>query len=333
MKRTRPTERGFVLPVTVMLLALVAVGIALMAQRSDELRHLVATARQEQLASQAAQDAAAQLLYASSVLHRRGSRLGEIEIDGRPYRMGDGTLVRVQDAAGLFNLQRAPRAELLRLLRALGVEETRVDRLVDTLLDYVDADNLERLNGAESRDYAAAGRAPPRNAPLLTPSELLRVLDWQTLDAAQQQKLLQQVYIGPIRTLNRYTVTAPALAAISGADPAFAADLVAQRQAGVPLRIESLPDIATGSFLNASRYAMLPSATLVVTLCPPAVAWCEQLSISSISTDPRSPWHIAHQLRLPRSEPLPDAAGVPLLPDQPPDRPPPPMFSPFAGRP
>jgi type II secretory pathway component PulK len=325
--------RGFVLPITVMLLALVSFGVALMAQRSDQLRALVAAARQEQQAAQALQDALAQLVYASSVLHRRGGRMGEIEIDGRFYRLPNGTLVRVQDGAGLFNLRRAPQPELLRLLQAVGIDERQADRLTDTLLDYVDADSLERLNGAEARDYAAAGRAPPRNARLLTPSELLRVADWHLLEPMQRRRVLEQVYIGPTRVLNRHTATSAVIAATSGADPAFAADLVAQREAGQPLRIESLPDIATGSFLTAGRYSTMPSATLVVTFCHPAVAWCEHLSISTISTDPRSPWHIAHQLRLPRSEPLPDAAAVALLPDQPPDRPPPPLFSPFASRP
>jgi len=333
MSRVSKPARGFVLPVTVILLALVAVGVGLMATRSDQMQSLVATARQEQRATQDLQDALAQVLYASSVLYRRGGRMGEIAIDGRHYRLANGTVVRLQDAAGLFNLRRATRLELLRLMRAFGVEDRLADRLADTLLDYVDPDDLNRLNGAEAREYAAAGRAPPRNARLLTPTELLRVLGWDALKPQQQRALLDQVYMGPNRVLNRYTATGPAISAVSGADTAFAADLVAQRGADLPLRVDSLPDIATGSFLAAGRYSMMPSATLLVTLCPPAVAWCEHLAISSVSTDPRSPWHIAHQLRLPRLKPLPDAASLTLLPDQPPDRPPPPLFSPMSGRP
>ena len=79
-------SRGFVLPVTVILLALISVGVSLMAHRSDQLRSLVSASRQEQQASVAVQNALAQALYLTSTLYRRGSRLGDIELDGRYYR-------------------------------------------------------------------------------------------------------------------------------------------------------------------------------------------------------------------------------------------------------
>ena len=101
--RVRSAGRGFVLPVTVMLLALISVGVALMSHRSDQIRALVTASRDEQQAAAAAGDALAQALFLGSTLIRRGSRLGDIEIDGRWYRRPDGSYVSYQDAAGLFN--------------------------------------------------------------------------------------------------------------------------------------------------------------------------------------------------------------------------------------
>ena len=39
----------------------------------------------------------------------------------------------------------------------LGLDQSEADALVDAIRDFADADDLKRLNGAEDRDYAAAG--------------------------------------------------------------------------------------------------------------------------------------------------------------------------------
>ena len=327
----RVLERGFVLPVTVILLALISVGVALMAHRSDQLRALAVASRQEQQASVAAHNALAQALYLSSVMARRGSRLGDIEIDGRFYRTADNTFVSYQDAGGLFNLNRATGPEVTALLRALGVSEQQASRLSDTLLDYIDSDSLVRVNGAEASDYAAAGMAAPRNAALLTPGEIKRIAGWAELDPKALRAVLANTYIGNINAVNRHTVRAPVLAAISGADIETAQQLVAQRGPGEALNIESLPNIARGSYLSASRYIMLPSSTILLTVCPPAVAWCQRSSLTATPDEGDAPWHVDFSIRQPRIEPLPPPSKVMALPDRQPKEAPPPLWTPFGN--
>jgi len=67
------------------------------------------------------------------------------------------------------------RIELLRkYLEVKGVDLNERDRMIDTLLDYVDPDDLPRLNGAESeQDYQ------PRNALLQRIEELKKVKGWE----------------------------------------------------------------------------------------------------------------------------------------------------------
>lgn len=327
---TRP-GRGFVLPVTVILLALISVGVALMSHRSDQLRSLVTVSRQEQQAAVAAHNALAQAMVLSSTLQRRGSRLGDIEIDGRYYRTGDGSYVSYQDAGGLFNLRRARAAELIALLRALGVTDDKAAALADTLLDYVDADDLVRVNGAEAAEYSAAGLPAPRNAPLQMPGELQRIVGWRDLDPATLRSVLDNVYVGTINSVNRYTVKTLALAAIGGADIELARQLIAQRAPGTPVALESLPNIAHGSFLAASRYITLPSATLLFTVCPPQVAWCQQTSLTATADEGESPWHVDYSVRQMRMAPLPPPSQTALLPDQPPKQAPPPLMTPFGN--
>jgi len=325
------SPQGFVLPVTVILLALIAVGVSVMAHSSDKLRALVLASRQEQLASVAVQDTLSQALYLTSILSRRGSRLGEIDLDGRYYRTSDGTYLSFQDAAGMFNLQRATSSELIRLLRAFGVSDDKAAVLADTLLDYVDADSLVRLNGAEAAQYDDAKLPPPRNAPLLTATELQRIVGWRDLDPETMRQLLDHVYVGTMGVVNRYTVTAPVLSAISGADIELARKLLALRAPGMPLGLESLPSVAAGGFLAAGRYVTLPSLTTRLTICPVAVAWCQQVGLTATSDGGEAPWHVDYSVRQMRIAPLPPVSQVPALPDQPPSQPPAPLITPFGN--
>jgi general secretion pathway protein K len=63
---------------------------------------------------------------------------------------------------------------LRKYLEVKGVDLNERDRMIDTLLDYVDPDDLPRLNGAETeQDYQ------PRNAPLQSVDELKKVKGWE----------------------------------------------------------------------------------------------------------------------------------------------------------
>lgn len=319
---------GFVLPVTLILLALISVGVALMSHRSDQLRTLALASQEQQKAAAAVQDALAQAEYVSAIMARRGGRMGPIELDGRFYRATNGVFVSLQDAGGLFNLSRASDAEIAGLLHAVGVPQASWARLTDTLQDYVDADDLVRLNGAEAPDYEQAKMPPPRNSPLLLPQELQRIIGWHDLDPAVLQRIYDVSYVGPSNGINRYTVTATALAAVSGLDADAARVLLSQRQAGQPVAIESLPLISGGSFLAASRFAMLPSTTLVITACAPEVAWCQRMSLTA-TPEAEAPWHVDYSIQQARVGPLPDPAKTERLPILPSADDTPPLMTPF----
>lgn len=322
MAAYRRRTRGFVLPVTVMVLALVAVGVALMAHQSDQLRTLVESSRLEQRSAAEVQAALAQAETLTSVMLRRTSRRGLIELDGRFYRTPSGTYIAWQDGAGLLNIGRSTEIELGGLLRALGVSEQRVGRLVDALLDYVDDDNLSRLNGAEAAEYSAAGLPPPRNAPLLLPSELDRVIGWRELDPALRQRILDAVTAGSFSGINRYTVKAPVLAAAARVDLATAQAMLAERAAGQPVPLEFLQAAPGGSYIFAmGRYVAMPGPTAVLTICPPQVGWCQRVSLTQTDNG-QTPWHVDYSVREPRHTPLPDAKQVAELPDQSPPAPP-----------
>jgi len=84
--------------------------------------------------------------------------------------------VRFIDEGGKVNLNRADEDTLRRIFTNLGIEEPRRGILVDSILDWIDEDDLHRLNGAESDYYLSL--SPPytaKNGPFDTVEELLWV--------------------------------------------------------------------------------------------------------------------------------------------------------------
>ncbi len=103
---------------------------------------------------------------------------------GGPGR-GQSYEARISGEGGRLNLNWAmagenpQRIELIRrFLEAKGVDLNERDRMLDTLLDWVDPDNLVRLNGAEiDGDYR------PANALLTRVDDLKRVRGWEEFTA------------------------------------------------------------------------------------------------------------------------------------------------------
>jgi general secretion pathway protein K len=77
--------------------------------------------------------------------------------------LGNGSFrVRLVDEGGKINLNRADENTLRRIFTNIGVEEPRRSVLVDSILDWVDADDLHRINGAENDYYGSL--SPPYSA-------------------------------------------------------------------------------------------------------------------------------------------------------------------------
>ena len=64
-----------------------------------------------------------------------------------------------------------------RLLTAVGLDKQARDTINDSLQDWKDADDLRRINGAESEDYYLKLPVPyrARNGPLQDTAELLQI--------------------------------------------------------------------------------------------------------------------------------------------------------------
>lgn len=99
--------------------------------------------------------------------------------DGRPYKgdLGSGYyLVSITDESGKVDINMASDLLLKNLLLNAGVQEEEADIIVDSIMDWKDADDLHRLHGAES-DYYMSLPTPykAKDAKFDTIEELLLV--------------------------------------------------------------------------------------------------------------------------------------------------------------
>lgn len=138
---------------------------------------------------------------------------GGLRADGTVYEMllGDGRLrFSIQDEDGKIDLNAAPRELIEAHLRHAGsLEESRSGALADAVIDFRDPDDLKRLEGAEARDYAAAGsRYRPKNAPYATVGELAGVLG---MDQAIYRSVADGFTVHSRSRRPDWTVAAPSL--------------------------------------------------------------------------------------------------------------------------
>jgi hypothetical protein len=140
-----------------------------------------------------------------------------MRFDGTRYRMppgpggGPSIVVQVQDEGGLFNVSTINEASVGRYLEALGLKAEQARHLAATLADFIDDDDLHRLNGAEKDEYKRANVPPPANGPLRENGDLWRVLDWRNAFTPQQRLEVQET---------SSAVLIPSLSNINTAGPA-----------------------------------------------------------------------------------------------------------------
>jgi general secretion pathway protein K len=93
------------------------------------------------------------------------------------HELGDGTFnVKVTDEESKMPVNTASEVQLKRLLTLLNIDPSDGDIIVDSILDWIDEDDLTRLNGAETDYYMSL--SPPyraKNAPLDRVDELLLI--------------------------------------------------------------------------------------------------------------------------------------------------------------
>ena len=223
-----------------------------------------------------------------------------IALDDRPYHFGNSVEIRIQDSRGLINLNLATRDELMRLLARLGVEQEKLDPLVAKLQDFVDPDDLVRLNGAERDDYLREGLPPPSNALLRTVWEARRVMGWRSAPSLWDKGGLSDVATASsIVGYNLNTAPALVLEVVAGMTAESAAKAVEFRRQTPLITPDSLVGFGAPLVLaDQLRFIPFPGDTMRVTFTFRPGGRRVQMVFAYSPLSLEAPWRIDYQMEL-----------------------------------
>jgi general secretion pathway protein K len=203
------------------------------------------------------------------ILYRRQNLNQEVletwKADGTVYedQLGEGAYrVKIGDESGKVDINTAPEVLLRNLVANLGLEEGLTDTIVDSILDWKDADDFYRLHGAES-DYYQSLPNPykAKNAPFDTLEELLLVKGVTPgilYGDGQTKGLIQFLTVhGKGNKINVNAAPKEVLMALPGMSAEMADAIITYRQV---VEIKNLQDIA--GILGANQALMQPFISL-----------------------------------------------------------------------
>lgn len=268
MKRGRAGERGIALLVVLwVMVIMMAMGLSFsyLVRADVNASRAFSEAARKKFCSQAGiERGVMELLYRQAALRSPELPDDFCRIDGTPFygQVGTGLYaLRISDESGkipLNSLNEGNCAVLKNLLLNSGIDETRADTIVDSILDWKDPDDLHRLHGAES-DYYLSLPNPYRagNAAFETLEELLLVKGVTRellFGDASRPGIIRcfTVYSGAER-INVNAAGVAVLEAVPGIGREKAT-LIIDRRAEAPVSLADLQEILGGDFSKAAVY-------------------------------------------------------------------------------
>ena len=308
-------QRGFVLVLTLWVLAVITIAATYFAERVS---HSIELARQKQETTEeliAFANTRADILFRLETTEASLYGWGEqdaIELDNRPYRGSGDDIIRLQDNRGLLNVNFPQQDMISRLLGQLGVPVEKRSAMIDTLLDYTDSDDLKRLNGAEAPEYTALGLPPPPNDWMTSPYQLNNIIGWRDQPEVLK-KLLQFVTTSRVTGFNPNTAPLEVLASLPGASLETAAALIKARNEKPFYTVGQLASFTTGA-LDPGYFLFYPGDSIRITQQSNKLPWAVQYSVTITPRSQDAPWHIDYYVKIPVTYPVENVDKIQKLP-------------------
>lgn len=291
-------QRGYVLLMVLAALAVMAYVAQRFAQRNDDLRRNALDFSQYADARASVASALSATLYWNATRPLmpagRGGPDAQLRHDGRRYVLPDGGLVMVQDFRGLIAINGGNRQVLTSLLVQDGEPVQRAQAMIDVLDDYIDTDQLKRLNGAERPEYQALGLSGPRNDWLLSVRELEAMPLWRD-DPARLERLSRRFSVDIGHLLNPATAPEAVLKAmLPTANPAQI-ELVKNLRRTDLLTDSRSAQRLTGLAFDDDSYIFAPGNDSRVALWAPGLPRALEYNVRLVPAGERGPWVITEQ--------------------------------------
>jgi len=297
-------QQGFVLVLTLSVLVIVAIAAGYFADRVARSVELAQQSKENASAMIDIEGTRAEMLYrlCTTSMTRYGLGQGNtvIQFDDRPYHGLGNTVVRLQDNRGLLNLNATDDARLQRFLGLLSIPPEKNARLIDTLRDYMDRDDLHRLNGAEKDDYLAQKLPPPSNTPLLTPLEIRRIIGWRDeVDLWKIGRLIELTTAGVSYGVNPNTAPSEILRTLPGVTEEIARGIIDRRQKEPFSYVAQLDNLIPMTPVEiADVIVVFPSNSIRITQSSRGISWAVQYNITLTPNGEVAPWRTDYYNRV-----------------------------------
>ena len=186
---------------------------------------------------------------------------GELLADGAVYAGLGETRFSVQDEDGLVSVNAPRSARFQALLAQAGLSAADIEQVAARVEDYIDADDILGLGGAERHDYRRRGLPPPLNWIMSSPHELWRVLGIEeAIPAGRWRAMRPLLTMRPVYGYNFNTMRPDVLALLLDLDERELRRLIEEREKAPILRLSRIA-LLTGRHLDIDEMEirMLPS--------------------------------------------------------------------------
>jgi hypothetical protein len=323
------TARGFILALTLWVIALFGLGVAAingwvavtlenartlrmrvddelaLANARNEIIYAIATRpmthRGLEVGADLQRPTIDDIMYSSLVTQETSNF---IAFDRRPYIMesDSGHVIQIQDGRGLVNLNRISPPLLRRLLALYDAPETLRNQLPDTLQDWIDEDEFTRIAGAELPDYERLRRLPPANARLVTPMEAQNILGWDQIPQLWEDDLKAPIF-STCSAAGFNPNTAPEaslLAHMPGLTEDAAKFVVQQRQIASFRHARDFMEAANIMVPNeAFFFGTSPGNCMVIDFVNLSSGERTRLSLTLVPLSLNQPWQVDYVFRIP----------------------------------
>jgi hypothetical protein len=226
-----------------------------------------------------------------------------LRLDDQPYKFGD-VVVRFQDMRGLINLNLGSPDDLFALLGVFGVAAEERGPLIAKLQDYTDPDSFVRLNGAEAPQYEEAGLEPPANAPLRTPWEVRRILDWNEVEELAKEDGLWSLVTStaPVGAFNVNTAPRVLLSLMPSMTPELVEKVIEWRREQ-PIISSYQFGVLTGIPISDApppRFVPFPGNGVVLTFSAKNIPLERRVALRKTPESRDHPWIVDYDIEMPR---------------------------------
>lgn len=328
-RRAPSAERGFILALTLWIIALFGLGVAAINTWVTVAIENARTLKSRSEDDIALSDAKNEIIYAIATrpLTYRGLEVGSdverpslddvmfqsmaaaetsqfIAFDRRPYVLESNKnyVIQIQDGRGLVNLNRITPPLLRRLLAFYDVPEALRNQLPDTLQDWVDEDEFTRLAGAELPEYERQRRLPPSNARLITPMEAQNVLGWDEVPKLWEDNLKAPIF-STCQTAGFNPNTAPEASLLThmpGLTEDGAKFVVTQRRERAFRHSRDFMEAANVNVPNeAFFFGVSPGDCMTIDFVNRSTNERTRISLTLVARSENQPWQVDYAFRIP----------------------------------